>query len=117
MKTFIAIIAYALSLFGIDVGSHTRIDHVSSNGTDVLYSKIVSQQTSTRFECVRSASGHCYYTVYGGDCAAGVAKAASVCVPTAVAHFSLAGGESRQVAALPLSRLCVGMQAPVAGCE
>ena len=68
MKIFIAVIAYALSLFGIDVGSHIRTDRVQSNGADVLYSQVVSQPTGTRFECVRSASGQCYYTVFAQQC-------------------------------------------------
>jgi hypothetical protein len=115
VKLFIAILAYALSLFGIDVGSHTRVDRVSSNGTDVLYSRVVAQPTGTRFECVRSASGACYYTVLASDCPA--ARTGPPCVSRPLQQFALARGESRQVAALPLSRLCVGTRATAPGCD
>ena len=57
MDTLLAIVFFALSLFGIDIGSQTRIDHIRSNGTDILYSKVVAKPAVTRFECVRSGSG------------------------------------------------------------
>jgi hypothetical protein len=116
MKTFCAILLYALSLFGIDVGGHVRIDRVRSNGTDVLYSKVVSQPTGTRFECLSSASGRCYYTVFVQECAA-VAPApgkAAAC-QLKPERFALAGGGSRQAPALPDLHLCVSTQARTTG--
>ena len=119
MDTLLAILFYALSLFGIDVGSHTRVDRIRSNGTDVLYSKVVAQPTVTRFECLRSESGQCYYTVYTRDCS-NPAKAAGGRVPrcASVDRFALALGDARQMAARPGLRMCVSADAhaPDADC-
>jgi hypothetical protein len=69
MKTAIALVLYVLSLCGIDVNNETRVDRVVSNGSDVLYSRVVARPNGTRFECLRSASGQCYYTVFPEPCA------------------------------------------------
>src|SRR4051812_7449296 len=113
MKTFLAIIMYSLSLFGIDLGSHIRTDRVRSNGSDVLYSKVVTQPTGTRFECLCSASGQCYYTVIRNDCAAIPGKPATGCAPRPPEHFALARGDSRQMGSLDTFRLCVSATAGV----
>ena len=119
MKTFLAIILYTLSLFGIDVGSKIRIDRIQRDGDDVLYSKVVAQPTGTRFECLRSASGQCYYTVFPQDCASIPGKPAIGCTPLPVEQFALAKGDSRQGPALPSLRMCVSADAAHAGaaCE
>ena len=109
MDTLLAILFYALSLFGIDIGSHTRVDRIRSNDTDVLYSKVVAQPTSTRFECVRSTSGRCYYTVYASDCDASPREPAQGCA--SVARFALARGDARQMTARRGLRMCVSSQA------
>lgn len=114
MKTFLAVIAYALSLFGIDVGSHVRTDRVSSNGIDILYSKVVAQPTGTRFECLRSASGQCYYTVFPQQCTQVPGTTAVDCTPGAVEHFALARGDTRRTPPLPTLRMCVSAEADVA---
>lgn len=117
MDTLLAVVFYALSLFGIDIGSHTRVDRIQSNGTDVLYSKVVAQPTVTRFECLRSASGQCYYTVYAPDCAAAPAAEATPKVKpdcAAVDRFALARGDARQMTARPGVRMCVSAEAHAA---
>jgi len=113
VKTFLAIIMYSLSLFGIDLGSHIRTDRVRSNGTDVLYSKVVTQPAGTRFECLRSASGQCYYTLIRSDCAAIPGKPATGCALQPPERFALAKGDSRQMASLDTFRLCVSATAGV----
>lgn len=113
MKTFLAVIVYTLSLFGIDIGSHIRTDRVQSNGTDVLYSKVVSQPTGTRFECVRSASGQCYYTVFP-QCTTVPGAGTIDCSAQPAEHFALAKGDTRRMAALPTLRMCVSADAAVA---
>lgn len=118
MDTLLAIVFYALSLFGIDLGSHTRIDRIRTNGTDILYSKVVAQPTATRFECVRSASGQCYYTVYPRDCmpkagtgAAWASARSRHCQSRPIEQFALAKGGSRQIATLHGIGLCVSAEA------
>src|SRR5687768_12565516 len=118
MDTLLAIVFHALSLFGIDLGSHTRVDRVRTNGSDILYSKVVARPTVTRFECVRSASGQCYYTVYPRDCmpkARAQAASASArkrhCQSRPIEQFALAKGGSRQIATLHGVGLCVSAEA------
>lgn len=118
MKTFLAIIMYSLSLFGIDLGSQIRTDRVRNNGTDVLYSKVVTQPTGTRFECLRSESGQCYYTVFPRECTPTSASTSGStgtrttdCLAKPVERFALAKGGSRQIPVLPGFRLCVSAEA------
>jgi hypothetical protein len=112
MDTLLAIVVFALSLFGIDIGSHTRIDRIRSNGMDVLYSKVIEQPTITRFECVRSASGQCHYTVYAPDCAAtGQPANARMAGCASIHRFTLARGDARQMTARRGLRVCVSAEA------
>jgi hypothetical protein len=117
VKTIIAIIAYTLSLFGIDIGSHVRIDRVQDNGADVLYSQVVSRPGSTRFQCLRSTSGQCYYTVYPQQCTTVPGTGAVECDTRPVERFALARGDSRQMAPIPALRMCVSAQAGRAGAD
>jgi len=111
VKTFLAVFAYALSLFGIDVGSHVRTDRVQDHGTDVLYSQVVTRPGGTRFECVRSASGQCYYTVFADACRTVPGTGAADCTAQPPQRFALARGGTRQMAALPTLRMCVSTDA------
>jgi hypothetical protein len=118
MDTLLAIVFYALSLFGIDLGSHTRIDHIRTNGIDILYSKVVADPAATRFECVRSTSGQCYYTVFPRDCipkaraiAGSTGARSRLCQSRPIERFAVAKGGSRQTAALHGMGLCVSAEA------
>ena len=115
MKTAIAIVLYVLSLCGIDVNNETRIDRIRSNGTDVLYSRVVAHPTNTRFECLRSASGQCYYTVFPRQCATASGRPPAECLAKPVQHFALARGDSRRMPSLAPSSLCVSADAKVRG--
>ena len=111
VKTALAILLWTLSLFGIEVGSQIRIDRIRANDTDVLYSRVIARPTGTRFECLRSASGQCYYTLFAPECTPGdVTK----CDGTPVDHFALAKGGSRQIASLSTVRVCVSVDATAA---
>ena len=103
MKTVLAILLWTLSLFGIEIGNQVHIDRIRSNDTDVLYSRVIARPTGTRFECVRSASGQCYYTVFASPC---TAHAGSKCDGRPIEHFALANGASRQMARCR-TRACV----------
>jgi hypothetical protein len=111
VKTVLAIIVWTLSLFGIEVGSRVQVDHIRSNDTDVLVSRVVARPTGTRFECVRSASGQCYYTVRPSAC---IPREGVKCDGTSVAQFALANGASRQMASLSKARICVSADATAA---
>ena len=120
MNTFIAIVCFVLSLFGVDIGSHTFVDRIRADGADTLYSKVVAQPDATRFECVRSASGQCYYTVFPRECtpasASGPAGTRTEdCLSKPVLRFALANGGSRRIPALHGLRLCVSAAAGSVG--
>ena len=114
MKTVFAIIAWTLSLFGIEVGSQVRVDHIRSQGTDVLTSRVVARPAGTGVECVRSASGHCYYTVFADACTPATAALGAHCERKAIGHFALANGGHRQLATLSPTAVCVRADATVA---
>jgi hypothetical protein len=111
VKTVLAILLWTLSLFGIEIGSHVRVDRIRSNDTDVLVSRVVARPTGTRLECVRSASGQCYYTVMPPVCTPHEGMA---CNGGPIARFALANGTSRQVASLSGVRVCVAADARAA---
>ena len=120
MNTLIAIVCFVFSLFGVDLGSRTIVDRIHVDGADTLYSKVVAQPGITRFECVHSASGQCYYTVYPRACSstpvpasASTGLRARDCLSNPVERFALATGDSRRIPALPGSRLCVSAEARI----
>ena len=115
MKTAIALVLYVLSLCGIDVSNETRIDRIVSNGTDVLYSRVVARPNGTRIECLRSASGQCYYTVFPKQCATASGRPPVDCLSKPVERFALAKGDSRRMPSLAPSSLCVSADAKVRG--
>ncbi len=125
MNKLIAILSFALSLYGCDIGGNTTIHRSSADGSDVLYSKVVAKPGFARFECLTSASGHCYYTLYARNCASTSTTGARNkqpdrgCPSRSVERFSLASGESRQIPALSRFRMCVSTEvdAAIAGCE
>lgn len=126
MHKLIAIVSFALSLYGCDIGGSTYVHRSSADGSDVLYSKVVARPGLARFECLRSASGQCHYTLYPRGCATPSAPAEGAkpqqeapCIPRPVERFALASGQSRQVPALSAFRMCVSTEpeAEIPGCE
>jgi hypothetical protein len=122
VQTLIAFVYFVLALFGCDLGSHTSIDRIRVGGVDTLYSKVVAQPVVTRFECRRSASGQCYYTLFPRDCTPASVSApgptgarTADCLSRPVERFALAAGGSRQIPALPRFRLCVSAEAQLTG--
>ena len=115
MKAAIALVLYVLSLCGIDVSNETRIDRIVSNGTDILYSRVEARPNSTRFECLRSASGQCYYTVFPKQCATASGRPPVECLTKPVERFALVRGASRRMPSLAPSSVCVSADAKVRG--
>ncbi|WP_159017462.1 hypothetical protein [Cognatiluteimonas profundi] len=122
MNAFATLVYVVLSMFGLDLGSHVTVDRIHADGTDTLYSKVVAQPTVTRFECLRSASGQCYYTLYPRDCvptpapaSASTSKRDRDCQSTPVERFAVATGGSRQVTTVSDLRVCVGADARSVG--
>ena len=97
-----ALIYFVLSLFGVDIGGASYVTRTTVDGTDTLYSQTTTQAGVTRFECLRSATGQCHYTVYPRDC-----ESDGACETKPLDQFALASGDSRQVSGLAGIRLCV----------
>ena len=115
MNALATILYVVLSLFGIDIGSQVTVDRIHADGTDTLSSKVVTQPVATRFECLRSTSGQCYYTLYRRDCtatataASGAGGQRNADCRSPVERFAVASGGSRQIPALSGVRVCVGV--------
>ena len=120
MTKFLSLCYFLISLYGCDVAGSTYVHRASSNGADILHSKVVAQPGVARFECLRSASGQCHYTLFPRRCAAAAAGAtAAACPSEPIAQFSLANGDSRLMPGLQRFRLCVSARdgAPDPGCD
>jgi hypothetical protein len=110
MNTFLAIVYFLLSLVGLDVGTSTFVDRSSRDGATTLESRAQVTSGVARFECVRSASGQCHYTVFPRGCATArrlPAWPATRCPDKAVERFAVASGASHEVAGLTGFGLCV----------
>ena len=120
MTKLLTLCYFLLSLYGCDVAGSTWVHRASSNGSDILHSKVVAQPGVARFECLRSASGQCHYTLFPRTCAATAKRVPdSDCPSEPIAQFSIANGDSRLMPGLQRFRLCVSARdgAPGAGCD
>ena len=120
MTKLLSLCYFLLSLYGCDVAGNTYVHRASSNGNDILHSKVVAQPGVARFECLRSASGQCHYTLFPRRCASTAARGPdSDCPSEPIAHFSIANGDSRLMPGLQRFRLCVSAKggAPGPGCD
>jgi len=111
---FQALLYFVLSLFGCDVGRSTFVDRIVHDGATSLDSRTVVEAGVARFECIRSASGQCYYTLFPRDCAASSRKDAG-CLTKPIQRFAVADGDTRQIAGLRDFRLCVSDENAAAG--
>ncbi|KIQ96810.1 hypothetical protein [Lysobacter sp. A03] len=110
---FLALIYFVLSLFGCDIGGSSYVTRTTVEGTDTLYSQTTTRAGVARFECLRSASGACHYTVLAHGCAptSGPDQARSgSCESGPIERFTVAYGESRQIAGLTGFDLCVSAE-------
>lgn len=108
MNRLIALLSFVLALFGVEVDGQ-RIDHTRRvDGVEILHSRTRVQHGTALFECMRSASGRCYYTVLPARCAA---RPSTPCRAPALERFVLETGDSRQFAGLQRFDVCVHTQA------
>lgn len=108
---FIALLYFVLSLFGCDVGGSTYVTRDRIDGVDALYSRATTHAGVARFECLRSASGQCHYTLFRRGCAAAPAgKRRERCLSEPAERFAIARGDNREIAGLQDFRLCVSAE-------
>lgn len=109
----LALIYFVLSLFGCDVGRSTFVDRIGTEGVDFLYSRATVEAGVARFECLRSASGRCYYTLFPRDCASASGRKPqrpARCPSEPLERFVVANGDSRQIPGLLDFSLCVSAE-------
>lgn len=110
MRNLIATLYFLLSLLGCDGGGTTLATRSTIDGEDVVFGKARIQAGIIRFECVRSASGQCHYTVFPRACTADPAPASPppACASLPAERFMLAAGTSREVVGMSTTfDLCV----------
>jgi len=107
MRNVMAFVYFLLSLVGaIDGAGTTLVARSTDDGVETLLSKTSIETGKVRFECVRSASGHCHYALFSGACTTSAAGAH--CVHRPAGSFDLPVGQVRERADLPADfRLCV----------
>ena len=114
MRNLIAMLYFLLSLLGCDGGGTTYATRATVDGQDVVYGKAGVRAGVVRFECVRSTSGQCHYTVFPRECTGDPAPASPPrsCATLPPEHFALEAGTQRDVVGMsPAFELCVSHDA------
>ncbi|HET8818339.1 MAG TPA: hypothetical protein VFM73_02220 [Xanthomonadaceae bacterium] len=113
-----ALLQLLLALFGVDLGGATFSHRSTVDGVDTLYSIATVESGIARFECLASASGRCFYTVFPASCAGAPALPGTRigrCDAKPPRQFELPAGSRREIAGLSVEALCVrGDEATVA---
>ncbi|QSX77076.1 hypothetical protein [Agrilutibacter solisilvae] len=123
MRNLFATLYFLLSLIGCDGGATTFATRATVDGEDIVYGKARVQSGIVHFECVRSASGQCHYTVFPRECTSVDPSPASrppACAPLPAERFALPAGTSRDVVGMTAAfELCVSHDARVMtiGCK
>jgi hypothetical protein len=122
VSKLIALCYFVLSLFGCDIGGSTFVYRIQANGSETLYSKVVAQAGAARFDCVRSTSGQCHYSVFPSGCtlatnAGASSTSAKPCPSTPVERFAIANGDSRWIPGLQAFSVCVSADDGATGAD
>ena len=105
MPKFAALLQFLLALGGCAMGGTTYTHRISQDGHDVLASEARLQDGVARFDCDASDSGWCHYTLYPDACTD------TGCTSAPIQRFSVARGQSRQIAGLTGFHPCVATTA------
>ncbi len=110
MDMLITLLQILLALFGVDPGGSTFSHRSNVDGVDTLHSIATVESGIARFECLASASGRCYYTVFPAACAGTPSLPGTRigrCDTRPPRHFDLPAGTRRAIAGLAVEALCV----------
>ena len=102
MTKLIALLQFLLALVGIHSGGTDYSYRIEESNGASIYGKAHSQDGVARFECIDSSSGLCHFTLYPRGCAG-----PSGCKQPPLRTFSIARGETQQIAGLSGFQLCV----------
>lgn len=112
MPKFTALLQFLLALGGCAMGGTTYTHRISRDGHDVLTSEARLQDGVARFDCEASDSGRCHYTLYPEACAG-----KTDCQLAPLQRFSVARGQTREIAGVRDFRVCVGIDATAMGAD
>jgi hypothetical protein len=102
MHKLIALFYFILTLAGCNHGGRTIVMRSTTDGTDLIYSRVIVQGPAATFHCIHSRSSQCHYSVFEHDCASGAACNAPI------RQFAMAADTERGFADLPADfELCV----------
>lgn len=107
MDVLFAVLAFLASLLGFEGDRDTVVQRIAAPASQVLWSRTTVQAGWTRFECLRSGTGHCHYLVLPRTCPGNAACTAR--------RYDVAVGTTRQVAAQHGARICVSIDASRSG--
>lgn len=110
MRYLTTLLSCLLSLFGCqDKVTSTSITRISEQGIDQLFSRTSVRAESASFNCVRSASGRCYYQVFKETC-----DGQQRCERGMLQAFDIRAGHTQKREGLPQGfRTCVSSSATV----
>ena len=101
MHELLALLSFALSLFGVHLGG-TSYSNQLHDGSTVLHSEAWSDAGRARFECVESSSGQCHYRLLPLECS-------EACEQAPLRQFSVQEGRTVSLSGLPAFRLDVSL--------
>ncbi|GHA86327.1 hypothetical protein GCM10007067_25470 [Lysobacter bugurensis] len=104
---FIAACCLAVLSMGCSISGSTHVHRTFGEGQADVYSKARVRDGTARFRCIDSGTGQCHYTVYSAACGASDGTEPSACPRGPLARFTLAEGETRDLAAAERFRICV----------
>ena len=101
-----------LILAACDLGGTTYSNRIGIDGHDTLYSKARAKDGMARFECKASDSGRCHYTLYPEAC-----SGKADCQLAPLRHFSVARGQTHEIAGVRDFRVCVATSPAAVGAD
>ena len=101
-----------LILAACDLGGTTYSSRIGIDGHDTLHSKARAKDGIARFECKASDSGRCHYTLYPAAC-----SGKADCQLAPLRRFSVARGQTHEIAGVRDFRVCVGIDATAMGAD
>ncbi len=101
-----------LILAACNLGGTSYSNRIGIDGHDTLYSKARARDGIARFECKASDSGRCHYTLYPAAC-----SGKADCQLAPLQRFSVARGQTREIAGVRDFRVCVGTDARALGAD
>ena len=95
MRNILAMLYYLFAVVGCSGGRVTEI-RSETDGHDILHGRVEVSAEVTKFECLTSSSGQCYFSLFDPSC-----TDPAVTCGKPPERFALAEGASREIVGLP----------------